>query len=165
MRVVSVVVVVAAVFTSAGCQQGAANVCDLSTELPSEEEVGLGRGRADRSDGGELNEPNSTWKPASAITIGTLTINGNTDEAGLDVDDLISAGTFPICQRLGARDERTASADLAAENVRTDATHTGSLSILGLEDDVLIGRFQVDLAGGGNELSLDNGAFRLTRRP
>ena len=162
MRFVFVVVVAAAAFS--GCQEGAANVCELSTELPSEEEVGAGRGRADRSDGVELNEP-GTWRPNGSITIGTLSFDGTTDEAGLVVDDLIAAGTFPICQRLGARDERTAAADFGGENVRTDATHTGSLSILGLQDDTLIGRFQVDLGGGGGELSLDNGAFRLLKQP
>lgn len=161
MRFVLSAVVVAATIT--GCAQPAANVCDLSTELPGDDEVVSGRGRADRSAGGEFNEAGS-WAPGGSITMGTLTVDGNTDEAGLEVDSLIAAGTFPICQRLGARDDDTAAADFGGENVRTDATHTGSLSILGLQDDVLIGRFQVDLGGGGGELSLDNGAFRLLKR-
>jgi len=155
------VVVAASVF--AGCPEPATNVCDLSTELPSTDEVAEGRGRADRSDGGEFNEAGS-WLPGSSIIIGTLSIDGTTDEAGLQVADLISAGTFPICQRLGARDDRTAAADFGGEDVRTDATHTGALSILGLEDNILIGRFQADLAGGGGDLSLTDGAFRLPRR-
>ncbi len=138
----------------------------MSTVAPTTDEVPDGRGVATRSDGGTFSEA-GTWSPGADILLGTLSFLGNFDEAGLAVDDLIAAGTFPICQRLSDRVEETDNqADFVGENVRTDATHLGALSILGLEDGVLLGRFEADLVSpdGATTLTLSDGAFRVPQR-
>ena len=165
MRIVLAAAVAVAVVTLTGCPDPAVGVCGLSNALPGDDEVGEGRGRASRSDGGELDATGS-WSPGGDITIGTLSFTGNTDEDGLKVDDLIAAATFPICQRLGARDDRTAAANLVAEGLVTDATHVGALAILGRGGKVLIGRFEVELTNpaGTTTVTLSDGAFRLPQR-
>jgi hypothetical protein len=156
---------VAATSALVGCGEPVAEVCGLSTTAPTADDVPDGRGVATRSDGGSFSEA-GTWSPGADIVLGTLSFLGNFDEEGLAVDGLISAGTFPICQRLGARDEKTSQADFVGENVRTDATHVGALSILGLEDGVLVGRFEAELVSpdGATTLTLSDGAFRVPQR-
>lgn len=160
--------VVAAPLVLAACGDPAAEVCGLSTVAPTTDEVPDGRGVATRSDGGTFSEDGS-WTPGATteIVLGTLVFTGNLDEAGIAVDELVAAGTFPICQRFGNRDgEKVGSADFVGENVRTDATHAAAVSILGLDDGMLLGRFEAELVSpdGATTLTLSDGAFRVPQR-
>lgn len=145
------------------CKEEVTELCDLSTELPDVED---GKGTADRSDGEPFNEE-ASWKPApgGSLTIGILDFIIEKEESGSDTDAIIEDGAFPICVRLGERGEKTGSANYPDGGYVTDASHTGSVALLSNDDDLLVGRFQVDLTTtGGDELSFTEGAFSARLR-
>ncbi|HEY1099026.1 MAG TPA: hypothetical protein VGF99_08855 [Myxococcota bacterium] len=154
--------VVVAAFAS-GCPGAAEGVCGLSTVVPGDDEVASGRGTATRSDGEAFDEAGS-WTANGDVTIGLLSFVGGKDEAGIDLAQLISAGSFPICQRLGDRSETVGQGIFGG--LVTSATHTGALSILGLEDGVLSGRFDVEVANpaGTEVVQFTDGAFRVPQQ-
>lgn len=147
------------------CAEGAGDVCGLSSALP---EVDAGFGAATRSDGEDFNAQ-ASWALGSnaSLTVGTLDMIVAKDSTGSDFDTLLEDAAFPFCVPLGARSDTSGNATLNDSPVGvSDASHTGGVAVLALEGDVLVGRFEVDLAlNGGGVLSLTDGVFRATQRP
>lgn len=148
---------------STACQEDVTEICGLSTEAPDVQE---GRGAADRDDGEAFDEP-ADWKPGSggSLTLGVLDFIIEKEESGSDTESLVEDGAFPICVRLGERSEKTGAANYIDGGYVTNASHTGAVAILSNEDDLLVGRFEVELANpGGEELAFTNGVFSARLR-
>lgn len=161
--------VVAAAFAvllvaAAGCPADLDAVCGLSPELPT---VDDGRGTA-TLDGADFNEA-ASWAPGSSasVTIGLLDLIVPTDEFGASFDQLLEDNALPFCARLGEQSE-TVGKGIFNESPTfvTDAGHAGGVAVLAREDNVLIGRFEVELVGsaGGATKTFTEGAFRALRR-
>jgi hypothetical protein len=150
----------AVVLVVAGCP-GPGELCGLPTTPIGDDEVGSGQGKGTRSDGDEL-QGTSSWRPApqANVVVGTLSFDGfSRDEVGSDVFELIANGAFPICVRLGERNEDTGNATLPPAFV-TSSTQTGVMVLTDNRDGVLGGRFDVSFAG----LTVSDGVFRATQR-
>jgi len=80
------------------------------------------------------------------IVTGELILNVMRDEGGQLVEDLVAAGSFPICVPLDGSADGSGYAFLedGAVSYATSATHTGRLSIVAREGQALIGRFAFD---------------------
>jgi hypothetical protein len=145
------------------CQEDVTEICGLSTEAPDVQE---GRGSADRDGGEALDEP-ADWKPGSggSLTIGVLDFIIEKEESGSDTEGLVEDGAFPICVRLGERSEKTGAANYIDGGYVTNASHTGAVAILSNDSDLLVGRFEVELANpGGDELAFTDGVFSARLR-
>lgn len=148
-----------------GCDGAAENVCGMSGALPTEDEVAAGQGNGLR-DGESFTEEGS-WGPgpSSSVDVGVLSMIIVNDESGSETEELITRGAFPICIQLGERSEDSGSANYVLGGFITDDSTGGSLSILGIEGNNLLGRFEVDLKNGAGEtLSITDGAFNLPGR-
>jgi hypothetical protein len=146
----------------AACPNNLTEVCGLPNTAP---DVGEGDGTALLD--GEVFAESATWTPGSnaSLTIGTLDMIIAVDETGTSLDDLLLDNALPICVRQGERSETSGVANFVAEGMASDATHTGGVAIVALDDnDILVGRFAVDVAGGGQERSFTEGEFRALRR-
>lgn len=145
------------------CKEEVTEICDLPTSSP---DVADGTGEAKRSDGAAFSE-DATWNPGAggSLTIGVLDMIIEKEESGSDTADIIEDGAFPICVRLGERGETTGSANYIDGGFVTSAGNTGSVAILSNDEDILVGRFAVDLANPqGEELSFTDGAFAARLR-
>ena len=163
MRAFLLPFLVLVVVTLPGCKEEVEEICDLPTALP---DVDDGKATADRSDG-EAFSVEASWKPGDggSLTLGVLDIIIENEESGSDTADIIEDGAFPICVRLGERGEKKGSANYIDGGYVTNAEHTGSVALLGNEDDLLVGRFQIDLANpAGDELSFSDGVFSASLR-
>lgn len=151
--------------SATGCAGPAGDVCELSGELPTTDEVGAGRVVADQD--GSAFAADGTWKrpPGGSLAAGSLDIIIENDENGDATADLIDAATFPICVQIGARGESSGQANLVSGGYVSDASHGGTLAILGEEDGNLIGRFSFELATpGGDTTVFSDGMFRVPER-
>lgn len=156
--------VAAALLALSGCPGFPSEFCDLSTAAP---DVSDSTGTATRSDGEAFSGVDASWAPGSSasVTLGLLDLTIAKDENGVDSEDLIADGAFPICVRLAERSETSGSALLNGGSFATDASHTGSVVIIGEEGGFLLGRFEVDLQdGSGANLSFTDGQFKARRR-
>jgi hypothetical protein len=164
MRRIAVLAPLALVLTaSTACQEDVTAICGLSTEAPDVQE---GRGSADRDDGDPFDEA-ADWKPGSggSLTIGVLDFIIEKEESGSDTENLVEDGAFPICVRLGERGDKTGAANYIDGGYVTNASHTGAVAILSNDSDLLVGRFEVELANpGGDELAFTNGVFSARLR-
>lgn len=150
----------------AACAGPPTEVCGLPTEPPTGAEVRDGFGSATRTSGPPFEEEGS-WAPApsSSIVIGTLTFTIVREETGLFVDDLIADGAFPICVPLGEQGPQSGSANVVDGGFVTDGEHEGGLALLGQDDGLLLGRFEMDLANpSGETLTFSDGVFRVPQR-
>lgn len=162
LRVVLVVLVVAL----AGCPNNLAEVCGLASALPSVDE---GTGSATRSDGGAFAGEPASWSPGTnaAVTIGLLSMVVAKDETGLGFDELVADGALPICVPQGERNDTSGNAIFSeGDAFVTDAAHPGKVALLSLVDDVLVGRFELELvnSGSGQTIAFTEGVFAATRQ-
>lgn len=144
-----------------GCPAELDAICGVPTTAP---DVPDGRGTA-QQDGASFDEQ-ASWSPGSnaSITIGDLDMIVAVDETGTSFDQLLEDGALPFCVPLGERSEKSGSANLVSRGLVSDATHTGGVAVLAKEGDILVGRFAVDVAGGGETVSFTEGQFRAKRR-
>ena len=158
-----------ALLTLTSCKDTPEVFCDLPTELPSVEDVPEGRLIAQR-DGQDWSVTGS-WGagPATSIDVGgsgdALSIIIARDETGTPTDELLDAGALPVCVQIGDRSDSVGQANFLPGGFVSDATHSGTLSILEYAGDLLIGRFSFSLASpSGETMELTEGAFRLPQR-
>lgn len=141
------------------------DVCGQSGVIPTPDEAPNGFATA-TLDGQRWREAGS-WAagPNASLDLGTLSMIIAADETGTATSDLVARRAFPICVPLGARSETSGNVSFDGSYV-SDESHTGGLAILGEEDGFLAGRFAVDLQSpsSGNEVSFEEGAFRVERR-
>ena len=152
------------VLVFAGCPTELAEVCELSSELPTVDE---GKGSATRSDGGAFTNQQANWSPGTnaSITIGLLSMVVAKDETGLGFDELVSSGALPVCVPQGEQSDTSGSSIFSEGGAFvTDAGHVGNVALLSLEDDVLVGRFEVEVVSSdGESITFTDGVFSATR--
>jgi hypothetical protein len=148
----------------AGCPNIPAEVCGLSTTLP--DNLADGRGSATRSDGEDFSNEAASWTPDGddSLTIGVLDFFIAKETTGLDTEQLIADGAFPICVPLAERSNTSGAANLVSDGLVTDASHTGGVAILDEDNGFLIGRFEAELANGNAEVAFTDGVFKASRR-
>ena len=159
-------VVAASLALLAACPNDLATVCGLSNEAPLIEE---GKGSATRSDGGAFENLPATWSPGgnASVTIGLLSLVVAKDETGFAFDDLVADGALPICVPQGERSDTSGSAIFSeGDAFLSDAAHQGSVALLSLTDDVIVGRFEVEVvrSGSAQTISFTDGVFAATRQ-
>lgn len=148
-----------------GCPNDLTEVCGLPAGVP--EGVEDGQGTATK-DGNPFEGP-ATWSPGSnaSITVGLLTFIVAKDVTGTDFDQLIADNALPICVPQGERGDTSGNAAFNdTPGFVSDAAHTGSVALLSFDNDVLVGRFAVELvnSGTGETVSFEDGAFAATRQ-
>ena len=152
------------VLVLAGCPNDLTEVCDLSSAVPSADE---GTGSATRSDGVPFSSQQANWSPGAnaSITIGLLSMVVARDETGLAFDELVADGALPICVRQGEAAETVGNSIFSdGDAFVTDGTHKGNVALLSLEDDVLVGRFELDVVNDeGQSIAFTDGVFSATR--
>jgi len=150
-----------AVLSFTACDGGAPlGFCDQPEGIPTEDVLPRGQGMATKD--GEAWQSQASWSTTSySVSVGTLDMIVTRDEDGVSVRDLVGAGTFPICVRVGERDERTGQANLVDGGYVSDANHKGSVVLLAKENNYLVGRFSFTLANtSGDTVEFEEGMFR-----
>ncbi len=158
----------AAALVTAGLTAGCPKAVDcggLSTDPP---DVADGKGTATRSDGAAF-DGTASWGPGSnaSVDVGVLDMVIAVDETGTDLDTLVGDGAFPICVPQASRSDKSGAANLLeGGSFITDDAHTGDVLLLGVDGDILTGRFAFDMVSGdgASTLSFTDGAFKATRR-
>lgn len=153
-------------FGLAGCPADLTEVCSLSGAAPENVEAGNGSATLD---GAPFDGP-ATWSPGSSasITIGLLTMIVAKDVTGTEFDQLIADNALPICVPQGDRSDTSGNSALNdSPAFTTDAEHRGNVALLSFKDDVLTGRFQLELVNPDSATdtrTFDDGVFAATRQ-
>lgn len=141
------------------------DVCGLSGVKPETDEVLDGFASAQRD--GEAWQEAGTWSPGpnAALNLGLLILTVAADETGTETTDLVARRAFPICIPLGLRSETSGNASFDGRFL-TDASHGGSVAILGEQGGHLLGRFELELKdnNGTDTTAFTEGAFRVPRQ-
>jgi hypothetical protein len=102
------------------------------------------------------------------LVLGSLTLNARLDDDGAAVKARVEGGDFPVCVPLDDQGDGSGYALLedSSGSFSTTAEHTGTLSLLALEGEILVGRFALEALrnGGSATTSIVDGAFRLRPR-
>jgi hypothetical protein len=148
----------------AGTDGTAEDFCDLPGDIPTTDDVGDGRGLAQK-DGETFNEAGTYSTGSMSVTIGLLDMTVDRTEEGDSVRTLFEDDAFPICVKVRDRSETSGQVNFVDGGFVTDASHTGSVSMLSLEDGILTGRFSFTLANtAGSEMTFEDGVFRVGAR-
>ncbi len=140
--------------------------CGLGVELPS-----LDDGQARYTQDGQVHDLSSGGYKLGFphdLVLASLTLNLKQDRDDQRVEDLVAADSFPICVSLDAADDGRGYALLedGGSSFSTTVDHTGTLALLALEGDLLVGRFAFDARenSGSRVTHVEDGAFRLPPR-
>jgi hypothetical protein len=148
-----------------GCATGGVeDFCDLPGDVPTTDDVGDGRGTAQK-DGASFDEAGTYSTGSMSVTLGLLDMTVDRTEDGDSVRTLFEEESFPICVKVRDRSETSGQVNFVEGGFVTDAEHTGSVSMLSLEDGILTGRFSFTLANtAGTEMVFEDGVFRVGAR-
>ncbi|MFH1807204.1 MAG: hypothetical protein ABIJ09_00565 [Pseudomonadota bacterium] len=140
--------------------------CGLGTRLPD-----LAAGHASYSRDGVVHQSDEGGYKLDFphdLVMGRLTLNAKLDDEGQPVKARIESGSFPICVPLDDQGDGSGYALLEDGSVSfsTTAQHSGTLSLLALDGDLLLGRFAFDAVqnAGSTTIQITDGAFRLKPR-
>lgn len=164
MHPARLVVAALALLAAAGCGPPPEAFCGLPSAVPAESEVGDGEGEALLDGNTFLGDASYGVGPNASLTVGLLDMGLVADTTGTSVVELVERGAFPVCVELGQRTDTTMAAIDNDGGLTTNETHGGALSILAAEGDILVGRFEVEVANGGTTRSYTDGVFRATKR-
>ena len=165
MKNTTFVIALSCLLFSLSCAPPAEDYCGMSGQLPD-----LASGQASYKLNGSAKNATGSYHLdfPTDIVVGSMTLNIDRDEQGQKVQQLIAAGSFPICVRLDASDDGAGYAlvELDGASYSTSTSQGGHLSILAQDGGELFGRFAfaAQQNSGSAMINVSDGAFRLSAR-